>query len=45
MTSDPLLKETSADLGDLKKWPKLHWGGDRPSSPPVAAPMGWGWGA
>jgi len=34
MTSDlnPLKKLT--DLGDLEKWPKLHWGGWPPSLPP-----------
>jgi len=28
MASDPLpLKKNSAELGDLEKLPKLHWGG------------------
>jgi len=48
MTSDlSPLKKNSADLSDLEKWPKLHWGAIASLAPtphthaphPVAAPM------
>ena len=31
--------ENSTVLRDLQKWPKIEWGGDRPLSPPLPAPL------
>jgi len=41
MTSDPSPPlKNSANLGDLEKWPKLHWESIALIPSPVAAPMG-----